>query len=588
MWDLSCPDWESRIREGRSLVPDLPLVQEEAADGVAFFDEMVLPDVPGLPKLRDAAGDWFRDIVRAAFGSWDPKAQTRFIRDIFALAPKGQSKTSYSAALLLCVMLMNKRPRAEALFIGPTQAISDRAYEQAVGMIDASPELKRRFRPRDHIKTIEDLLTKSEAKVKTFDVNILTGSILIFALLDELHLLGKNPHAAKVLRQIRGGLQKTPEGFLLITTTQSDEPPAGAFREELLTARKVRDGAFRGQRIRPMLPVLYEFPPDLARAAKPGEPAAPWEDPSLWRMVMPNLGRSVHLDSLMADWETEKEKGDSAKRIWASQHLNIEIGLGLRSDAWTGAEHWAACVDRGITFDALLERCEVITASIDGGGMDDLMGLCLLGRERGTGRWLAWFKAWAHRIALDRRKSEMARLLDFEKDGDLVVVEEVGSHVGQAAGIVEQVHKAGLLGGVGLDSYDIKAIAAALLAREIEGEIDTAQGKAPLVQGIPQGWRISGAIKETELQLAARTLLHAGRPMMSWCVSNAKVVPNGNAISITKAAAGTAKIDPLIALFNAVELMSRDPQPTPGSIYDDPANFDDDGMILEEADDDDD
>jgi phage terminase large subunit-like protein len=150
-------------------------------------------------------------------------------------------------------MLMNKRPRAEALFIGPTQAISDRAYEQAVGMIEESPDLKRRFRPRDHIKTIEDLLNQSEMKVKTFDLKILTGGILIFAHLDEVHLLGKTHYAAKVIRQIRGGIDKTPEGKFLITTTESDDIPAGAFREELHNARRHRDGEFRGKNARPTL-----------------------------------------------------------------------------------------------------------------------------------------------------------------------------------------------------------------------------------------------------------------------------------------------------------------------------------------------
>jgi phage terminase large subunit-like protein len=75
-------------------------------------------------------------------------------------------------------------------------------------MIDLSADLRRRFRPRDHIKTIEDLVTKSEMKVKTFDLKILTGSILIFALVDELHVLGRSAHTTKVLRQIRGGLEK--------------------------------------------------------------------------------------------------------------------------------------------------------------------------------------------------------------------------------------------------------------------------------------------------------------------------------------------------------------------------------------------
>jgi phage terminase large subunit-like protein len=47
---------------------------------------------------------------------------------------------------------------------------------------------------------------------------------------------------------------------------------------------------------------------------------------------------------------------------------------------------------------------------------------------------------------------------------------------------------------------------------------------------------------------------------MAWCVGNAKVVQVGNAITITKQASGTAKIDPLMAGFSAVTLMAMNPQ----------------------------
>src|SRR5262249_6994844 len=43
--------------------------------------------------------------------------------------------------------------------------------------------------------------------------------------------------------------------------------------------------------------------------------------------------------------------------------------------------------------------------------------------------------------------------------------------------------------------------------------------------------------------------------LMSWAVTNADVEPKGNAIIITKQASGSAKIDPLMAAFNAIALI---------------------------------
>ena len=45
-WNLSCPDWEQRLRDGRSLVPTLPLWQDEGERGVRAFDKLRLADVP--------------------------------------------------------------------------------------------------------------------------------------------------------------------------------------------------------------------------------------------------------------------------------------------------------------------------------------------------------------------------------------------------------------------------------------------------------------------------------------------------------------------------------------------------------------
>lgn len=551
MWDLSCLDWQDRIREGRSLIPDLPLNEADADLALAMFDHLHLPDVVGLPQMKDACGQWFRDIVRVSFGSWFPEQSLRYVREIVAMLPKGQSKTTYSAGLLLIAMLMNRRPRAEGIFVGPTQAVADNAYDKAIGMIEASADLRRRFRPRDHVKTIEDLSNHAELRVRSFDVNILTGRILFIALLDELHLLGRSIHTAKVLRQIRGGLEKTPEGLLIITTTQSDDIPSGAFKDELHNARKIRDGYFRGKTVRSTLPVLYEFPPDIAKDRER------WSDPANWPMVMPNLGRSVQLASLVADWETERAKSDEAVRLWASQHLNIEMGIGMTTDGWPGAQFWAGSEDETITIESMIERCEVIVACADGGGLDDLFGFALIGREASTKNWLAWAHAWCHRGVLERRKSIASRLADFAAAGELTIVDDKLDDIAEMVEIARRVNDAGLLACVALDPEGPYGELVDALA---EHGITEANEQ---IVGVPQGYKLMNAIKTTERKLANGTMKHAKSALMDWCVGNVRIEATATAIRATKQNAGDAKIDPWAAIMDGATVMMRNPNSQP-------------------------
>lgn len=77
------------------------------------------------------------------------------------------------------------------------------------------------------------------------------------------------------------------------------------------------------------------------------------------------------------------------------------------------------------------------------------------------------------------------------------------------------------------------------------------------------------AIKTAERKLANGTMKHSGSKMMAWCVGNLKIEPTATGVRATKQNAGDAKIDPVMALFDAVTVMSRNPAaPEDGSMDD--------------------
>ena len=433
------------------------------------------------------------------------------------------------------------------LLVGPSQNISERCFGQAQGMIRLDPKLDAIFKVQDHLKCITRRKTGTKLDVKTFDTSIVTGEIPILTILDEVHELGKKPKAAAVMQQIRGGGITKQRGKLLMITTQSDEQPAGIWRTELDKARAIRDGKGGSSPI--MLPVLYEFPVEKQLDQDN------WRDRKNWGPLLPNLNRSIDPQALADDYENNGRANKEAEQIWASQHLNIEIGVGLGGDTWSGALNWPDCVDRSIKgLDELLARSEVCTIGVDWGGADDLAALYVIGREARTKRWLGWAQAWARPTVFERRKSIASRLKDFERAGDLIIAKTAEEQAASAARICRKVADTGLLpeeDGIGLDSAAVALLMDALEEEKLE---------VPLVRAVLQGWKLTTAISSVPLKLEDRRFLHGDQPIMAWCIGNAKQELKGSNYLVTKEASGAGKIDPLMALFNAAMLMFLNPE----------------------------
>lgn len=551
-WSTSCPDWESRIMERESLIVVPPLFPAEADAALSVFKELRLVDVLGRPTLGEAGRQWLFDFVGTIFGAYNPKSGRRLIQEFFLLISKKNSKSTSSAGIMMTALIRNWRESAEFLIIAPTVEIANNSFYPARDMVKADDELSDLMHVQEHYRQITHRGTGAVLKVVAADNETVGGKKATGVLIDEAWLFGKRANAENMLREAYGGLASRPEGFVIWLTTQSDEAPAGIFKQKLDYARGVRDGEIDDNRF---LPVLYEFPKSIIDEKK-------HLDPKYFYVTNPNLGASVDEEFLLREFGKADAAGHESMQGFLAKHLNVEMGMNLKTQRWAGADFWEDAAG-GVTLDLILERSDVIVIGGDGGGLDDLLGLYVIGRDPEAGQWLGWAHAWAHKIALERRKSEAPRYLDFAKEGFLTVVENIGDDVKEFADIVMQCENVGLLDRIGVDPVGIGEI--------VDELVDKRGIDHDRIVGISQGWRLNGAIKTLERKVAEKSITHDGSEMMTWCVGNARVEPAGNAIRITKQISGTGKIDPLMAAFNAVALMAMNPEAKQKrSAYEDP------------------
>lgn len=539
-WSTACPDWDEKIKKGQSLMPCKPLFPEEAEMALDVFKSLIVTDVIGQPTMGEITRPWVFEFVASIFGAYSEDESRRLIREFFLLIPKKNSKSTLAAFIMLTALIMNDRGSAELIILAPTKEVADNSFIPIRDAIKADEELSALLNISEHTKTITHRSTNATLKVVAAESNTVGGKKASWILIDELHLFQKNAGAASMFREATGGLASRPEGCIIYLTTQANEQPCGVFKQKLDYARDVRDGIKQNNKF---LPLIYEFPKQMI---EDGEHLKKEN----FHIPNPNYGTSVDPVQLEDDFEQSRDGEESDFRDFLAKRLNVEIGINLRANRWAGAEYWLQ-QSKEFTLDKLIEQSDVITCGIDGGGLDDLLGFAVLGRHAKSRKWWLWNHAWCNKTAVERRKENAPKYADYEKEKSLTIVERIGDDIDQLAAIAKKCFDSGKLDKIGLDPLGLGGL--------LDGLLDAGIPEDKLI-AVAQGFKLMGYILTTERKLAEGNLYHAGQGLMTWCVGNARVVIKGNGMMISKQESGVGKIDPLIATFNAVALMSMNPE----------------------------
>ncbi|CAN2532547.1 hypothetical+protein [Methylocapsa aurea] len=604
-WSTACPDWEQRLIEHRSIIPCGPLFPEEAQAAMAVFLSLRIIDLPGRPTIGEACREWITDFAAVLFGAYDPNTGIRYINDFHIDIAKKNIKSTLAAAVFVTCMVRNWRPSGELNILAPTKEIADNSFIPSRDMIEADHVLKALFHIKENQRFIEHRNTRAVGKVVAADSEAVGGKKSIVVIVDELWLFGQRAGAEAMLREAKGGLASRPEGFLLTLSTKPDGPPRGVYAQRLEYFRGVRDGKIHDPH---SLGLIYEYP---ERMIKDGS----YMEPRYFYIPNPNLGASVSEQFLNSERGKAERAGKAQLANFFAKHLNVEPSISLRSDGWAGLEVWARGLDHTLTLDSLLDRCGVVTIGIDGGGLDDLLGIAVCGRERETGRWLIWAHGLVSTIGVERRKKNALDYLRFAEAGELTVFEftqgadgawslgdetpldepsllpapaapianteadessAIGALLALAVpasddpnalppdiayivALVTRIRDLGLLAQVGVDAAGIGSIVDALAAIGVTQD-------AGMLDAVRQGIGLMGAIKTAERMLAGRRLLYPQSALLDWCVGNLRIIPTATAMRVARDESGFGKIDPWIAVLNAIALMSMNPE-SQGSVY---------------------
>lgn len=426
-------------------------------------------------------------IVRRVYGDVDADGKRR-IRNVIILLPRGNRKTALGAGLALLHAFGPERvPRGEALVAASDQKQAGIAYEEALGIVEATPGLERVADIRASEKWMAYPRKGAKFEALSSDAGTQHGRTPNFALVDELHAHKKRD----LWDVIRTGLVKVPSSLLVVITT-AGRGQENVAHDVIDYARKVAGGEIEDPAT---LPILFETDAD-----------ADWQDESNWHRVNPGLKHGFPDIEGLRQLAREATNKPGDREAFRQLHLNV----------WLDHSHSPfvemSTYDEGaseVDLEALEGRpCWL---GVDLSSTTDLTVVVAAWRDGDGYIVQPWFFCPADNLTA-RADRDQVPYVSWARDG--FINPTLGNVVDYRA-VEAKIREL-------CERFDVQELAFdPHLAQQMLNNL--ADDGLPAVS-MRQGWvTMAPAIKELERAIIGRQFRHGGHPVLRWNFSNIAV-----------------------------------------------------------------
>ncbi|MBQ8129990.1 MAG: terminase large subunit [Clostridia bacterium] len=468
---------------------------------------------------------WQRDVISQVYGTVRENGLRQY-RFAYLEIPKKNGKTELIASLAVdhCV---NDPPSGQIYCCAADREQASLVFNAAVQKIQQNRALSRLIKIVESQKRFYNTASGTVVKVLSAEAYTKHGLNPTVVIFDELHA---QPNRDLWDVMTFGSGAARAEQLIWVITTAGDDPDRKSIGwEQHEYARKVQDGEI-------------EDPTWYVRIYSAPEKADIYDE-TVWFAANPSLGVTISLDNVRAEAQAAKNS-EAAEKLFRWLRLNQWVAL--KRVGWLPVTLWDATQATWTWEDLRGQECYI---GLDLSSTTDLTAIAALFPPRDdVAKWRFFVEAFIPAENMpEREKRDHVPFRSWvdhgyvrATPGDSIDYASIAAHLSRMVREYEVIN-------ICADPWRIEALEAHMdeqLTDKVIRIPQTIEGMSP-------------AMKELERMMRAGLIEHELNPCGRWTFGNVVVIVDGNENLKPNKARSIDRIDPVVALINAMAAAIR-------------------------------